>query len=295
MVDASDSKSDGEIHKGSSPFLGTIFIYKGGICMLTLELTEDELKAMKYNKEAITNLLVSRAIYNESYNYNFSETELRDLKYLEKNELIHFYMHKTVEPRVIVTENAIIDKYNENKEFFEKSKIPFSKAHDIIKNELNNEVNYGLEQDLVSSLVHNMEDTVTLKKEDIVFTKGDPNLIKTMLLFELLDKEAKKSDFYNKNANDIDILKKEVRLKFFVNVICSKDIVINEEKVSRYYVDNTKDFENMDMQEAYNRISSYLFQKELNEKTAKYLEDIKEKYNLDAEVKKYVDDGAVAN
>lgn len=51
----------------------------------------------------------------------------------------------------------------------------------------------------------------------------------------------------------------------------------------------------MDMQEAYNRISSYLFQKELNEKTAKYLEDIKEKYNLDAEVKKYVDDGAVAN
>ena len=47
-------------------------------------MTSDELKAVEYNEEAIKNILVSRAIYNESYNYEFNEKEAEEIKYLEK-------------------------------------------------------------------------------------------------------------------------------------------------------------------------------------------------------------------
>lgn len=264
--------------------------------MLTLEMTSDELKAVEYNEEAIKNILVSRAIYNESYNYEFNEKEAEEIKYLEKNEIIRLYMHKTVEPRVIVTENSIIDRYNKDKAYFDNQNIPFTKAHEIIKSQLNAEVNYGLEQDLVTNLVHNMADTVTLKKEDIIFSKGDSELIKTMVLFELLTIEANKIDFFNKYAKDIDILKKEVRIKYYVNHICSKDIKITEEQVSKFYVDHTNDFSGVDIQVAYNNIASYLFQQEMDKRTNEYILSISEKYHLDEEVKKYKkDDKDVVN
>lgn len=263
---------------------------------MTLELTTDELKAVDYNLDAIKNILVSRAIYNESYNFEFNENELEELKYLEKNEIIRYYMRKTVEPRLIVTENSIIDKYNEDKQYFDSQNIPFSKAHEIIKSQLNAEVNYGLEQDFVSNLVYNMSDTVTLKKEDIVFSKGDPNLIKTMVLFELLTTEANKTNFFEENEKDIDILKKEVRIKYYVQVICSKKIQITGEMVSKFYVDHTKDFEGVDMQVAYDNIASYLFQTKMDENTNEYIKSIAEKYNLDEEIKKYKkEDGDVVN
>lgn len=264
--------------------------------MMTLELTNEELKAANYDLDAIKNILVSRAIYNESYNYEFSEKELEDLKYLEKNEIIRYYMRKTVEPRLVVTENTIIDRYNENKKYFDEQNIPFTKAHEMIKAELNNEINYGLEQDFVSELVHNMEDTVTLKKEDIVFSKGDPNLIKSMLLFELLTIKANKTDFFSKNEKEIDILKKEVRIKYFVQITCSKNIEITTEMVSKFYVDHTKEFEGVDMQVAYDNIASYLFQTQMDKNTNKYINSIIEKYNLNEEVKKYKkEDGDVLN
>lgn len=255
--------------------------------MLTLELKEEELKEINYNKEAIKNLLVSRAIYNESYNHEFTEEEKLQIKYLEKSEAINFYMRKTVEPRVMVNENTIIERYNENKDYFNANNISFTDAREIIKSQLNAEVNYGLEQDLIKTLVHNMGENVTLNKEDILFTKGDANLIKSVLLFELLKQEAEKTNFFEKNEKELDILYKEVRIKFFVQSICSKEIEITQEEVSKFYVDNTKKFENISLEQAYNDIANYLFYEKLNVKTAEYIQKVSEKYFIDKEVEKY--------
>lgn len=255
--------------------------------MMTLELNEDELKQIDYDIDKIRKILVSRAIYNESYNYDFTKEQLADLKFLEDNAIVNLYMQKTVEPRVVVNENTIIDNYNENKEFFESKNIPFTEAREIIKENLNREVNYGLEQDLVYNLVHNMEESVSLKKEDILFTKGDPNMIKSVLLNALLRQEANKKTFFEDYKEQLDTLKKEVRINYFVNLICRKDIEITEEKVSRYYVDNSKQFENIDLKSAYEYIFNFLFEKELNEKTNAYIESIRAKYNLEDEISKY--------
>lgn len=264
--------------------------------MLSLELTKEELEQAGYNLEAIKNILISRAIYNESYNYEFTPEQLEEIKYIEQNEAVKLYMRKTVEPRLTVTETTIIDKYNENKSYFESQNISFSKAHDIIKNQLMQEVNFGLEQDLIHNMVHNMENSVSLSKEDIIFTKGNPDLIKSILLQNLLKQEAIKNTFFEDNADELETIKKEIRLKYYADTICSKDVKITEEEVSKYYVDHTKDFENVDMQYAYSQISNYLFQTKVNENMNKYIQEITNKYNLDKELEKYKkDDGAVIN
>jgi len=264
--------------------------------MLSLELTKEELEETKYNPDVIKNLLVSRAIYNESCNHEFTESELEEIKYIEQNEAVKLYMRKTVEPRILVTETEIIDQYNLEKSFFESQNIPFAKAREIIKEKLTNELNYGLEQDLVHNLVHNMEDTVTLSKKDVLFSKGDPNIIKSILLQNLLNQEAIKKTFFEDNKEELETINKEIRLKYYVNVLCSKDVSVSDEEVSKYYVDNTKDFEGVDMQYAYSQISNYLYQLKVNENTNKFIESIVQKYNLDKEIEKYKkDDGAVIN
>lgn len=255
--------------------------------MLKLEFTPEELTKIEYNKEVMKNILVSRAIYNESYNYDFTDGQLEDLRFLENNEAIKLYMKKTVEPRVLVTENSIIDRYNANKEFFEANKISFKDAHEIIKNQLNQEVNYGLEQDLVKKLVHNMEDEVSLPKKDILFTKGDPELLKAILLNALLRQEANKGSFFEDNKEELDTIYKEVRIQYFVKVNCSKEINITQEEVSKFYVDHTKNFENMDINEAYQSIANLLYQQELDKRVNAYIQEISKKYKLDEEVEKY--------
>ena len=298
MVDASDSKSDGAIHKGSSPFLGTIYLYNNfkGENMLSLELTKEELEEIKYNSDIIKNLLVSRAIYNESCNHEFTESEIEEIKYIEKNEAVKLYIRKAVEPRIVINENEIIDQYNLEKSFFESKNIQFAKAREIIKERLTNELNYGLEQDLIHNIVNNMEGSVTLSKKDILFSKGDPNIIKSILIQNLLNQEAIKKTFFEENKEELKTINKEIRLKYYVNILCSKDVIISDKEVSKYYVDNTKEFEGVDMQSAYSQISNYLYQLKVNENTSKFIESVIKKYNLDKEIEKYKkNNGAVIN
>ncbi len=252
--------------------------------MLKLELNKKELEMVKYDKEAIRNLLLSRAIYNESLEYEFTNEELKNIEFFEKTEALKLYMRKTVAPRVMVNENTIIEEYTKNKDFFEGQGVSFKEAHDIIKNDLTNQVNYGLEQDLVKKLIENMDKSVSLTREDIQYTNGDPNLLKTVLLNTLLEKEAVKINFFEENKQELDLLKQEIRMNYYVRVINSKGIDVETDEISKYYIDNTKQFENMDMQVAYNQIYNHLLNEKISEKTNKYAEEMIEKYNINQKV-----------
>ncbi len=256
--------------------------------MLDLKLNEKELEMVNYDKESIRNLLLSRAIYNESLEYEFTKEELKNLEFFEKSEALKLYMRKTVEPRVMVNENTIIEEYNKNKEFFEGQGISFKEAHDIIKNDLTNQVNYGLEQDLVKKLISDMEDSISLSKEDIQYTNGDPTLLKTVLLNTLLEKEATKIDFFNANKEELELINQEIRMNYYIRVINSKDVDVSTEAISKYYIDNTKEFENMDLQVAYNQIYNHLINEEVAKNTNKYAESVIEKYNINDLVEEHL-------
>lgn len=86
------------------------------------------------------------------------------MHYQLRIETLNYYMNETITPRIMVNENTIIDEYNKHKEYFDNNNIPFSKAHDMVKENLTMQANIGLEQDLVAKLVHNMPEQVTFEK-----------------------------------------------------------------------------------------------------------------------------------
>lgn len=61
-------------------------------------------------------------------------------------------------------------KYNKDKQYFVSNNISFKDARDMIISNLNDQINYDLEQDLMKLLI-NMNDTITLKKKMLNFLK----------------------------------------------------------------------------------------------------------------------------
>lgn len=257
--------------------------------MLSLELTDKELKDLNYDYNAIINLLVSRAIYNESVNYDFSEESKMQMKYIYDCEFVKFYMSKTVEPRVVVNENTVIDEYNKNKQYFVSNNISFKDARDMIISNLNYQMNYDLEQDLMKLLIDNMNDTITLNKEDVKFSKGDPEVIKSLLVISLLKEETNKNDFKTKYESELDTINKNVQLNFFINEYNRQGISVTEDEIKEIYEQN-KEKLNDTYENTYNDIIHSLYNHKLNENITEYTNSIIEKYNLNEYAKQYIKD-----
>lgn len=264
--------------------------------MLDLKLINEELEKLKFNKEEIRRITLSRAIYNESLSYNFSEEDLIEIDRIENVNMLRYYMKETVAPRLHINENMVLERYNKDKKYFEENKISFKDARDMIMARLNEEVNYGLEQDLVKNLVSNMEETITFNKKDIINTKGNPDFLKDMVLIALLKKEAEKNGFFKSHTSEIDIMKKEIRINFYLQKICSANITVSQEQVSKYYVDHTKEFSNTDINNAYQMIAQAMYQKEFDLNVSKFCNEIAEKYKIDEIVASYfLENGEVIN
>ena len=174
---------------------------------MELKLSEKELTNLSKDENAIKLNLVSKALYNESLNFKFNEEDLKNIWFNEQNLILDLYMRKKVEPRVMVNENLVIEEYNNNKKIFEENNMNFEQARNYILERLTTQVNEGLFEDLVKKLMNEMGDNVSLSKEDILFTKGDPNLIKAILLISVLNENAKQDNFFNEFEEDIDLLK----------------------------------------------------------------------------------------
>ena len=207
---------------------------------MELKLSEKELTNLSKDENAIKLNLVSKALYNESLNFKFNEEDLKNIWFNEQNLILDLYMRKKVEPRVMVNENLVIEEYNNNKKIFEENNMNFEQARNYILERLTTQVNEGLFEDLVKKLMNEMGDNVSLSKEDILFTKGDPNLIKAILLISVLNENAKQDNFFNEFEEDIDLLKKDARLNYYLNklieekaVVSNKDVLDTMQEISK--------------------------------------------------------------
>ena len=216
---------------------------------MELKLSEKELTNLSKDENAIKLNLVSKALYNESLNFKFNEEDLKNIWFNEQNLILDLYMRKKVEPRVMVNENLVIEEYNNNKKIFEENNMNFEQARNYILERLTTQVNEGLFEDLVKKLMNEMGDNVSLSKEDILFTKGDPNLIKAILLISVLNENAKQDNFFNEFEEDIDLLKKDARLNYYLNklieekaVVSNKDVLDTMQEISKHNFDAVKNY-----------------------------------------------------
>lgn len=251
---------------------------------LNLTLSQQELQQMNYEKETVRNVLISRAIYNESLEYKFPIEEEKNIDFLYETEELRYFVRKEVESKLMINENQIIDEYNKNKEYFDTNKISFKDAREMIKVELTKQQCLVLEQDYVTDLVKNMKDEISISKEKILYSNGNAETLKQILINNLLFEAANKVDFFNTNKENIEIIKQEIRMNFFVRSINSIDVTVTEEEVVKFYSENTKNYEGVETSVAYNQIYANLREDKINKNISKYIEKIATKYDIDKKV-----------
>ncbi len=259
---------------------------------MELKLTKKEIEIFNKNEEAVKMNLVSKAIYNESLNYEFDESDKKNIWFSEENLVLELYMRKKVEPRVMVNENSIIEVYNKNKEYFEQNKIPFNEAREIIKKDLTEQSNYLLFEDLVKKLMNEMDDNVVLSKEDILFTKGNENLIKSILLINVLKENAKKDNFFEENNEEIELIKKDARLNYYLNKLIEEKAIISNQTVldemQKFSKENFEAVKNYSQEELFKYVGDNLLNAKIAEVKNEIVERVIKEYDIEKLVKEYI-------
>ena len=161
-----------------------------------LTLTEDEIKDL--NEDGIKNLLINKAILDTAKKYEFTDEEKEEFDYFYKNEKNKFFVAKLIEGKISVNENEVTEIYTKNKANFDAQNIPFSQAKEIIQRDLLNQQVATLEAEELDKLVQEMEDKVEITKEEILFSKGNSEVLKTLIVGKIIAKKMEEKDFEEK-------------------------------------------------------------------------------------------------
>lgn len=259
---------------------------------MELKMTEKELENLSHDEKAIKLNLISKALYNESLNFEFNEEDLKNIWFNEQNLILDLYMRKKVEPRVMVNENLVIEEYNNNKKIFEENNMNFEQARNYIIEKLTTKVNEGLFEDLVKKLMNEMGNNVTLSKEDVLFTKGDPNLIKAILLISVLNENAKQDNFFNDFNEEIELLKKDARLNYYLNKLIEEKAVVSKQEVidtmQEISKNNFEAVKNYSQEELFHNVGNTMLNQKVLEVRDEIINKIVVDFKIDDIIKEYV-------
>lgn len=163
-----------------------------------VSLTAEEKEELKGNEEGIKQVLINKAILETAKNYEFTPEEKEEFDYHFKNEKAKFFIAKEIEGRVSVNEDDVTRLYNENKGQFDAQNIPFSQAREIIQRDLLQQQLMVLEDEEVAKLIQEIEKPVEITKEEILFSKGNPDVIKSIIIGKIIERKIKEADFEKK-------------------------------------------------------------------------------------------------
>ena len=138
-----------------------------------------------------------------------------------------------------------------------------------------------------------MDESVSLSKEDVLFTKGDPNLIKAILLISVLNVNAKKDNFFEENKEEIELLRKDARLNYYYSRLVEQDAVVTNESVLNNMQEISKNnFElvkDMSQEDLYKQVGNAMLNQKIEEVRSKILTRIVEENNIEELVKGYLE------
>ena len=159
-----------------------------------LALTEEE-KARGLNAEEIKGLLINKAVLETAKKYKFNDEEKEEFEYFFKNEKNKFFIAKAIEDKISVNENDVTKLYTDNKANFDAQNIPFSEAREIIQRDLLNQQLATLEAEELNKLVEGMEDKVEITKEEVQLSKGNSEVLKTLIVGKIIAKKMAEQNF----------------------------------------------------------------------------------------------------
>ena len=253
-----------------------------------LALTEEE-KARGLNAEEIKGLLINKAILETAKKYDFNEEEKEEFEYFFKNEKNKFFIAKAIEDKISVNENDVTKLYTENKANFDAQNIPFSQAREIIQRDLLNQQLATLEAEELNKLVEEMEDKVEITKEEVLFSKGNSEVLKTLIVGKVIAKKMAEENFEENNKDDIEIIKDNVYINYYLDLEVRKNVKVTQEEIAEIYENEKAKLGNVTPNSAYQQIANALLNNRAIEERNKLINKISEEYKIEEVAKEYTE------
>ena len=254
-----------------------------------LTLTDEEREGL--DNEGIKRVLTSKAILKVAKEYKFSDEEKEEFEYLFTNEKHKFFIAKLIEDKISVNENDVTKLYTDNKANFDAQNIPFSQAREIIQRDLLNQQVAVLEAEELNKLVEEMEDKLEISKKEILFSKGDSEVLKTLLVGKIISKKMADEKFEDQEQNkkDLEVIRDNVYINYYLDLEVRKNVKVTQEEVVEIYEKEKAKLGNVTPNNAYQQITNSLFNNRAIEERNNLINKIVEDYKVDEIAKEYAE------
>ena len=254
---------------------------------IKLTLTDEEREGL--DNDGIKRVLTNKAILDVAKGYEFSEEEKEEFDYFFTNEKHKFFVAKMIEDKISVNENDVTKLYTENKANFDAQNIPFSEAREIIQRDLLNQQLVTLEAEELNKLVEEMEDKVEITKEEVLFSKGNSEVLKTLIVGKIIAKKMEESNFEENNKDDLEIIKDNVYINYYLDLEVRKNVKVTQEEIAEIYENEKAKLGNVTPNSAYQQIANALVNNRAIEERNKLIDKISEEYKIEEIAKEYTE------
>ena len=251
-----------------------------------VKLTAEEKEELKGNEEGIRQVLINKAILDTAKKYEFTPEEKEEFDYHFKNEKAKFFIAKEIEGKISVNEDEVTriiqDAVNEK---IYGQNIGFSDAREIIQRDLLQQQLVVLEDEEINKLIQEMKKSVEVTKEEILFSKGNPDIIKGIVIGKIIERKMKETDFEKKEEANIKIIESNVYINFYLDLQVRKNVVVTQKEVADIYEAERGKLGNITPNDAYNQIANGLLNNKANEERMNIVNKISEEYKVEDLVK----------
>ena len=221
----------------------------------------------------------------------FSEEEKEEFDYFFTNEKHKFFVAKMIEDKISVNENDVTKLYTDNKANFDAQNIPFSQAREIIQRDLLNQQIATLEAEELNKLVEEMQDKIEITKKEILFSKGDAEVLKTLIVGKIISKKMADEKFEDQEQNkkDLEVIRDNVYINYYLDLEVRKNVKVTQEEVVEIYEKEKAKLGNVTPNSAYQQITNSLFNNRAIEERNNLINKIVEDYKVDEIAKEYAE------
>lgn len=256
--------------------------------MSKITLTKKEKEEYGINEETLREFLLAKSVLNELKTYEFEKIEKTELEYITNVEKIKFYMSKQLEGKINITEEVITQVYTENKQYFDEQKIAFTEARDMIGNDLLNQQVQQLENEEIFKIVNEMEKNIELTKEEILYSNGDPTILRTMIMNKVILNELEKSAFNVENSKILETISKNILVNYYIDSKVRKIVKVTQEEIETEYNKQKENLKNIPSDQAYQQVTNNLLMTRATEERAKIINEISKKYKVEEVIKENI-------
>lgn len=256
--------------------------------MSKITLTKKEKEEYGINEESLRDFLLAKSVLNELKTYEFEQIEKTELEYITNVEKIKFYMSKQLEGKINITEEVITQVYTENKRHFDEQKIAFTEARDIIGNDLLNQQVQQLENEEIFKIVNEMEKNIELTKEEILYSNGEPTILRTMIMNKIILNKLEKSEFNVENSKILETISKNILVNYYIDSKVRKIVRVTQEEIEAEYNKQKENLKNIPSDQAYQQVTNNLLLARAEEERAKIINEISKKYKVEEVIKENI-------